>query len=305
MLSIIYVNYKASNDILASLASIVNYEIDYCNYEFIIVDNSSEDDNLDTIKKNYPFVKIIYAPKNGGFAYGNNIGIQNSHGDTILLLNPDTLIHDNSIQILLKKIQEDTNLHIIGPQLLFVDGTSQTNIVPKKYLTLWALFCEQFYLQRIFKKSRLFNSYIKNYLDPNKECFVKSISGAAFMFKRDIIDTIGLMDEKFFLYFEETDFCFRANKHNIKMLYYPKSKITHAIGLSGKPSSSNMIQHYILSFKLYFKKNFNNPKLIIALLILFLGSFIRFIFYKIYDDKKSNIYFYYLKNITKKSGLVI
>ncbi len=297
MLSIIYVNYKTSDDILTSLASIVKYEKKINEYEFIIVDNNSGDDGLVDIKKTYPFVEIINAPKNGGFAYGNNIGIKHSKEDIILLLNPDTYIHDNSIELMMNRLKDDPEIDIIGPSFFYADGSSQADIIPKSYLTLWKLFCEQFWLQRIFKKSKLFNSYLKTYIAPEKECFVKTVSGAAFMFKRSIIEKIGLMDETFFLYFEETDYCRRAHKNKLKMLYFPKSKITHTIGSSTKSVSETRVQNYLTSFKYYFKKNYKQIGLYVSMATLFSGCLIRFIIFRMKNDKKSDTQLLYLKNI--------
>jgi GT2 family glycosyltransferase len=171
------------------------------------------------------------------------------------LLNPDTYLKDNSIEILANRIQSDPALDIIGPQLLNTDGSNQSCIAPKSYLTLWRLFCDQLFLHRIFRRSKVFNSHLKDYINPDRECYVQNVSGAAFMFKRDIIDKIGLMDELFFMYFEETDYCLRADKYGLKMLYYPESKITHLIGSSNKPGSERSVRFFINSFKLYFKKN--------------------------------------------------
>ncbi len=303
MLSIIYVNYKTSKDILNSLASIVKYEKNYKSYEFIIVDNDSGDSGIEIIRKNYPFVKIIQAPKNGGFAYGNNIGINNSNGDMLLLLNPDTYLTNNGIELLLSRIQNDSSIDIIGPQLLNVDGTNQSAIAPKSYLTLWQLLCDQLFLNRLFKKSKIFNSYLKTYLDPEKESFVTCVSGAAFMFRRNIIDKIGLLDELFFIYFEETDYCLRADKHGLKMLYYPGSKITHLYGSSNTPGSERSISYYVDSFKRYFKKHNNNLIYIASLSILTSGSLLRLIFLKLLSRPKYITYYYYLKNIFSRGLL--
>jgi len=300
MISIIYVNYKTSGDIYVSLSSIVRNEKNYKNYEYIIVDNNSDDSNgLDKIQKDFPFVKTIYAPRNGGFAYGNNIGINHCSGNIIFLLNPDTYINDNSIEILADRIQSDPAIHIIGPQLLNTDGSNQSCIAPKSYLTLWRLFCDQMFLHRIFRRSKIFNSHLRDYLNPDRECFVQNVSGAAFMFKRDVIEKIGLMDELFFMYFEETDYCLRADKNGLKMLYYPESKITHLIGSSNKPGSEKSVMFFTNSFKLYFKKNFSTVTYYTALTVLSAGSLLRLIIFKLLSKPKYITYIYFLKHIFK------
>lgn len=293
LLSIIIVNYKTSGDILRCIESIRHYEKNYKKYEFIIVDNNSDDPGLEKIKKTFKFAKIIYAPRNGGFAYGNNIGINNSSGDYIFLLNPDTYIGDNSIEKLLNRIATDSDVHIIGPKLLNTDGTNQSYILPKSYLTLWKLFCEQLYLHKVFKNIRLCNSYFRTYIDYDKENFVEQVSGAAFMFRRDIIDTIGLLDENYFMYFEESDYCLQAVKNGFKLLYYPASKITHT--QAAGTFSERAIRNFVNSFEHFFKKNFTHIVYYPAICIFLTGSLLRLLKSLVLLDKKHRAYLYYLK----------
>lgn len=297
MLSIIIVNYKTSFEILRCLKSIVHHEHKYKEYEFIIIDNNSSDPGLDEIKKTFSFVKIIYASKNGGFAYGNNIGINNSTGDYIFLLNPDTYIEDNSIQKLYHRITNDKNIHIIGPKLLNADGSNQSYYLPKSYLTLWKLICEQLYLYRIFKNIRTFNSYFRTYMNYETETPVEQVSGAALMFRREIINRIGLLDENYFMYFEESDFCLQAVMNGFKLLYYPESKIIHtqAAGML----SERAIRDFVISFKYFFNKNYTPFAYYPALLIYLTGSLLRLIKSTILNDKKQKSYFSFLKYLIK------
>lgn len=298
MLSIIIVNYKTSHDLFTCLESIVRYEASYNKYEFIIVDNNSDDPGLKDIQNTFKFVKIIYAPKNGGFAYGNNIGIKSAQGDYIFLLNPDTYLSDKSIENLLNKLQTDNTIQIIGPKLLNADGSNQSYYLPKSYMTLWKLFCEQFYLHRIFKQIKPFNSYFRTYMDYEKEVFVEQVSGAAFMFRRDIIDSIGLLDENYFMYFEESDYCLQAVKHGFRLLYYPKSIITHT--QTAGTLSERAIRDFVKSFKYYFKKNFNSIIYYHAITLFIAGSILRLFKSLIqFDRQKYHVYIFYIKCICK------
>ncbi|MBI4651059.1 glycosyltransferase [Candidatus Desantisbacteria bacterium] len=166
MLSIIIVNYKTSGEIDFCLKSIMRFEPHYRDYEFIIIDNNSNDSELKNLKEKYPFVKIIYAPRNGGFAYGNNLGIKASQGEYILLLNPDTYIENNSIEKLYVKLKNSKDIFFAGPQLLNPDRSIQSYSGPKSYLTLWRLFCERLYLPRIFKRVHIFRNIL---------CILKSL----------------------------------------------------------------------------------------------------------------------------------
>lgn len=297
MLSIIIVNYKSSKDLDICLSSIIKNEKSYGTYEFIVVDNDSNDMGLNEIILKYPFVKILNAPKNGGFAYGNNIGIKNSKGDIILLLNPDTWIEEPAISKLLYRLRSDEKLDIIGPQLFFADGRNQSYYLPKTYLNLWRLFCEQFYLHRVFRSIKIFNSYFKTYMNFSIESNVEQVSGAAFMMKRRVIDQIGMLDEDYFMYFEESDFCLKAVKKGMKLLYYPYAKIIHKGGLTDSSKSSFTTLRFYNSFKIYFNKNFSMITCFSARIILFVGTLLRYIFLKVFHNKKYMYYQNLLKNI--------
>ena len=295
MLSIIFVNYNTSHQIETCLKSIEEFEKNYRDYEYIIIDNHSADIGLKKLNSRFPYLKIICAPKNGGFAYGNNLGIESAKGDILFLLNPDTCIKDNSIEKLLTKITLDNNLSFIGPQLLFPDGTNQSFFEPKSYLTLWRLFCERIFLHRIFKKFRLFNSYFKTYMNYNEPHYVEQLGGAALMFRRDVINKIGRMDETFFMYFEESDWCFRAVNADLKLLYYPEAKIIHEGGLIKEGNWERSSHDYLISFKYYFEKNFGKGHYIVAYCLFLLGTLIRATGLFLFDREKSGYYFYYLK----------
>jgi GT2 family glycosyltransferase len=297
MLSIIFVNYKTSRLIDDCIVSIIKYEKHYSNYEYILVDNNSDDPGLNDIEKKYPFIKVIRASRNGGFSYGNNIGIRASSGDLILLLNPDTYIEENAIEKMVVRITSDEGLHFIGPQLLSPDKSNQSYFLPKTYLTLWRHFCERLYLYRLFPNFTLCNSYYRMNMDYTRECYVEQLSGAAFLFKKSIIQTIGLMDENYFMYFEESDYCLQAKKNGLKMLYYPESKIIHIGGLGSPANWDKSAERYSKSLKYYFRKNFGIVTLIAACLLQAAGAFFRMSGLFLARDERYRYHFYYIKHI--------
>jgi len=299
MLSIIIVNYKSSKDISECLDSIIKHEKNYTKYEFIIVDNNSDDPGLPQLAKNFPFAKIINADKNGGFAYGNNIGISRAGGDYIFLLNPDTYLTDNSIEKLYERIRKDKSTGIIGPMLLFPDGSNQSYYLPKSYFTLWRLFCERFYLYRIFKRFPLFNSYYRTYMDYSNETAVEQVSGAALLFRKEILKETGLLDENYFMYFEESDFCLQAARHNIKQLYYPGSRIIHKGGLDSESGWERSSSWFTESFKYYFKKNYSFATYYSALILFALGSCLKSILFALKKDHRYRFHLIQLKKILR------
>lgn len=270
MLSIILVNYKNSRDIQLCLSSIIKHEPRHGEYEFIIVDNDSADQYLPDLQTRFPSIKIIYAPMNGGFAYGNNIGIQAATHDVILLLNPDTYVEDNSIEKLYDRLANDPDIDLIGPILLYPDGKNQSYYLPKSYLTLWKLFCVEFFLYKLFPKIKLFNSYFRTNMDYDKELEVEQLSGAALMFKKSILEKTGLMDDNYFMYYEESDFCYQAVKNGCHLLFYPQSSIIHVGGFSNDSPWHRKIA--LRSFKYYFKKNFNFITALFAIILFTTGE---------------------------------
>jgi len=302
MLSIIIVNYKSSEDIKKCLESIVEHEPNFKQYEIIIVDNNSDDIGLEKVQKDYNFIKLISAERNGGFSYGNNIGIKHSSGDVVFLLNPDTYITDNAIEKLYAKLKDDETIHLIGPYLIFPDNRNQSYLLPKSYLTLWKVFCEKLYLYKIFSKSKLFNSYHRTYMDYGKETYVEQISGAALMFKRDVLNIIGLMDENYFMYYEESDFCLQASRKGFKMKYFPESTIVHVGGYQSEPNWERTARYSIKSFKYYFKNNFHYISYLLAIGFHLIGSFIRCLGMFAMKNKKYLFHAYELKYLVKDSN---
>ncbi|MCP4134059.1 MAG: glycosyltransferase family 2 protein [bacterium] len=303
MLSIITINYRSSRDISQCLESITKYEPNYKDYEFIIVDNNSDDPGLEKLAKDYPFVKIVYSSVNGGFAHGNNIGIKQASGDTLFLLNPDTYLKDNAIEKLYSRIKDDPDVDIIGPYLTFTDGSNQSSGLPKSYLTVWKLFCEQFCLYWAFRRSKIFNSYYRSYMDYEQECFVEQVHGSAMMFKRKLLEQIGYLDEEYFMYYEESDFCLQALKNGSKLLYYPGSTIIHIGGFMSESFWEKGGGYMVDSLKYYFRKNFSFASYASAMGIYFFGTLLRLIGLKIKNHTKHIYYFYQLKSLfSNKTG---
>jgi GT2 family glycosyltransferase len=167
----------------------------------------------------------------------------------------------------------DPEVDMIGPMLLFPDKTNQSYFNPKSYLTLWKLFCEQLYLFRLFPRIRIFNSYYRTYMDYNREAYVEQISGAALMFKKYILSRTGLMDDNYFMYHEESDFCYQAVKNGFRLLYYPQSKIIHVGGFTN--DSKWHRKAIFTSLKYYFKKNFGALSCLLAITIYKAGETLR------------------------------
>jgi hypothetical protein len=225
-LSIIIVNYRSAKLIADCLRSIAG-SIDFA-YEVIIVDNASGDDSETTLLKEFPWVKWVSMGYNAGFARANNEGIRQSAGEVVLLLNPDTIILDRSVeQCFLKFIRSDDVA--CGVQLLFPDGSLQisgnyfmkgglNHLLPLPY---WGKFLKLLALAMKTKKP--------NVLEASAEEKVDWISGAFLMVKKTAIAKAGMMDEDFFLYAEEVEWCSRLKKAG-ELRIYGDLRIIHIQG---------------------------------------------------------------------------
>jgi GT2 family glycosyltransferase len=214
--------------------------------EIIVVDNNSKDDSTSAVKEKYPNVILVENKFNAGFSGANNQGMKLASGEFILLLNPDTEIAVDALDLMLAYLVKHNECSIVGPQLLNSDGTLQSSVW--KNQTVLDLILETFFLHKFFDTLNYDN-------DKMQESFlVASISGAALFFKKQLIDNIGMLDEHLF-WMEDIDFCYRAKSQG-QLIYLPDAKVVHHIGQSAKRNYNIAISNQLLSKLKYYKKHF-------------------------------------------------
>ena len=253
--SIIIVNYNTKELLEQCINSIYTHTKDI-SFEIIIVDNASVDGSQQMIKNNYPHVVLIGSKENLGFGRANNIGVKHASGNYILLLNSDTILIENSIKVLVEYIENenDSSLGVVGCKLL--DIHQKPDVSYGHFPTIYQELFE-FGLSRIFRRfySRNLSLSIIGNGEQIKE--VDYIMGAAMFFKKSIFDSINGFDNDFFLYYEETELCFRLKRKGYRVIWNPNTSIIHYIGASGK--SQDKINYWILeqlhrSKFIYYKK---------------------------------------------------
>lgn len=243
--TIIIVNWNCWEDTIECLESIS--QINYANYQVIIVDNHSHDNSVQRIK-NYAKGKkltIIENDENYGFAEGNNIGMRYAQNNFspkyILLLNNDTVVDKEFLKELINAGEKDDQIGILGPKIYYYD----------KPQVIWSAGCKI-----AWKTARGLhiglNETDKGQYDKLQQ--VDYVSGAAFLIKTEVIKQIGLMDKTYFLYFEESDWTLRANQAGYKSLYVPTAKIWHKISRSGGGISKPVGLYYITRNRWIFMK---------------------------------------------------
>ncbi|MFT3980326.1 MAG: glycosyltransferase family 2 protein [Ferruginibacter sp.] len=248
-LSIIIVNYKSAGHIIHCLQSAFAFE-SASSYEWIIVDNHSGDDSREQITSRFPMVKWIALDENAGFARGNNAGIRSSSGDVVLLLNPDTLILDDAIRVCYERLVSDDLCIAAAPQLLNADRSPQ---ITGNYFMKGSLnrLLPLPYLGKLTKWVAELGGVKKTNLpEAKKQEEVDWINGAFLMVKKTAIEKAGLLDEDFFLYYEEVEWCSRLMKTG-KLVVYGD---THTIHLQGETINSATNSQDKGYYNLYDKK---------------------------------------------------
>jgi len=274
-LSIVILNYNGKNYLFKCLRSIYQFP-PKVNFEIIVVDNNSNDGSQEMVRKNFTDVKLICNKENLGFTRANNIGIKSSRGEFILLLNNDTRVLTESIDILLNKIKTNSNIGVVAPALLNEDFSYQLSY------GLHPNFKNEFF-QKFFMKIH-FKSILRKKGD-NWEKEVDWVSGACLLTTKEILKSVNYFDENFFLYFDDSDLCARIRNSGKKIIYFPKAKIIHYLGKSKEVVPLTHLLEYRKSQLYFYKKH--NPKIEFILLksYLYIKFFILFILSKILKKK--------------------
>jgi len=281
-LSIVIVNYNTKVLLVECLDSIFKNPF-HGNFEVIIVDNASKDGSLELVQKKYPQVKTIKNEENLGFAKANNVGIKISQGKYILLLNSDTEIISNSLNKMFNYMEDNPSAGIVGPKLIGVNG----KIIQMSWG--WSPTILKEVLQKTFMPEHIakykFLQLVVKFLE-RKQREVELVSGACMFIRREVLDTVGLLDENLFLYFEEPDFCMRVRRCGWKVIFLPSAEIMHKLGQTMAREGKGTLVIYRRSQLYFYKKN--NSRLQQKLLSLFLLS--KFSYLKLIKPKNANFY---------------
>lgn len=229
----VVVNFNSGSFLKDCIKSVL-HQVD----EALVIDNASTDNSLEqliTFFKNEPQLIIVRNLVNKGFASACNQGVRQAKGDRILFLNPDCLLESNAVSEMLKVLDSDDTVGMVGGLLLNADGTEQgggRRSVP----TPWRSFVRAFGLHRFYKRwPKLFDDFdLRNLPLPSGPETVEAISGACMMVKREAIDDIGLWDEAYFLHCEDLDWCMRFRKNGRKVMFVPSARVFHAFRACSK-----------------------------------------------------------------------
>jgi GT2 family glycosyltransferase len=256
-LSIIIVNWNTKECLLDCIASIFQ-KGGAGKAEIIIVDNGSRDGSENKVKEAFPAIRLIQNDQNLGFAKAVNQGLRKASGRYALLLNPDAQVKEGAIEQLVSFMDAFPNAGVAGVQLLNPDGSKQNSIA--NFPSLATELLNKSLLRRMFPKR--FPGKQKNYIGPIE---VDSVIGACMIVRREAIDQVGLLDEDYFLFLEETDWCYRMKKAGWKVYYVPQAEIYHFQGKSAEKDKKNVKVEYYRSRYYFFKKNKGSSQWVILL----------------------------------------
>ncbi|MCW5922830.1 MAG: glycosyltransferase [Saprospiraceae bacterium] len=257
-LSVIIVNYNVRHFLEQALLS-VRRAVRGIESEVWVVDNNSVDDSVRMVREKFPEVRLLANKDNPGFAVANNQAIRQSTGAYILLLNPDTLVEEDTFHKCLDFMEAHPEAGALGVKL--IDGSGKFLPESKRgFPSPWVAFCKTFGLSALFPKSRLFNYYHLGHRGEDETCEVDVLAGAFMFMRRAALDKAGLLDEAFFMYGEDIDLSYRIVQAGYRNYYFPETKIIHYKGESTKKGSLNYVRTFYQAMIIFTRKHFTGRR---------------------------------------------
>jgi hypothetical protein len=220
-----------------------------------VVDNASSDGSPEAAQREFPNVMLVRNGGNLGFAKANNIGIQKSNGRYLCLINPDVILNRGCLDRMCAYMDGHPSIGILGPQILNPDSTIQLSC--RGFPSLWNALCRAVALDTMFPRCRLFGSRLMNYWAHDTVRRVDVLSGCFWMISRATLNDVGLLEEDFFMYAEDTDYCRRCWQKGWEVVYLPAAKAVHYGGVSSS-HAPNRFQVEMLNANLQYWRRYHS-----------------------------------------------
>jgi O-antigen biosynthesis protein len=270
-LTVVIVNYNVKHFLEQCLHS-VEKALKNITSEVYVVDNNSVDGSTGMLIHKFPKVKLISNKRNLGFSMANNQAIRKAQGEYVLLLNPDTVVEEDTFEKVIGFMDEHPDAGGLGVKM--IDGRGKFLPESKRGLpTPWVAFYKIFGLSSLFKKSRVFGKYHLSFLNDNEVHQIDVLAGAFMLLRKKALDKVGLLDEDYFMYGEDIDLSYRITKGGYKNYYYPETTIIHYKGESTKKGSLNYVRMFYNAMIIFARKHFSKQ---------YAGLFSFFIHFAIY-----------------------
>ncbi|HEY9757192.1 MAG TPA: glycosyltransferase family 2 protein [Oculatellaceae cyanobacterium] len=282
LVSVIVVSWNTRELLRACLTSLLAELDSLPSSEVFLVDNDSADGSADMVAADFPTVRLTANKTNRGFAAANNQALEMASGDFILLLNPDTVVHPGAIKTMIDFMRSHARAGIVAPQLLNSDGSVQRSC--RQFPTFLGMLYELLGLSRFFPDKALFRQYKMLDWEHDDERQVDQPEGACLMLRKEVINQVGVLDEGFFMLFEEVDWCYRIKKAGWEIWFAPASKVTHHYGQSIKQVKVKMILSSHRGLYRFWRKHYRGDRWYLdafAYLGLMTLAYVRIFSYKV------------------------
>jgi GT2 family glycosyltransferase len=274
-LSVLIVTYETRRALEACLHSIAP-ERDSLPLEVIVVDNASTDGTVAAVTKKFPWVDIVANRENVGFARAANQAMTLARGDFLLLLNPDTVVPNGSLSAALTRLGEQPEVGMLGCKLVRPDGTFD-HACKRGFPTIASSLYYFLGLSQLMPRSPRFAHYTAGSLGRDEVGLVDAVNGAFMLVRRDAVAEVGLMDERFWLYAEDLDWCRRFWEHGWQILYWPQAEVIHIKGASaGNHRSPKLNRVFHRSIWLFYEKHHAAAHSRLTSLVVFTGIWAKF-----------------------------
>jgi len=288
--SIIIVSWNTRYILCDCVASIYAQTRDI-KFEVIVIDNASTDGSAEMVTKEFPQALLIENSKNRGFAAANNQGIAIARGRYVLLLNSDTVVIDQAIDKTVSFADRNPRVAVVGCRVLNPDKTLQRTCF--MFPSLLNMFLSSTYLYKLFPNSRFFGRESMTWWNRNDVREVDVVTGCYMLVRQKAIEQVGLMDERFFMYGEETDWCYRFKKAGWKVMFAPCAEIIHLGGQSSKKIATEMALQLRGSILQFINKHRPLWEYVLACLFVWLFCAVRIPFWFVFflfsrQDRKYN-----------------
>lgn len=267
--SVILVNFKTPELTFKAIES-VYLSITQYSYEIILVDNYSCDGIVELVKSSFPDIRIIENVDNVGYSKANNQGMQIAMGLYILLLNSDTVIQPDTLETMISFMDAHPTVGASGCKVVLPNGELD-KACRRGFPTPSASFYYAFGFSKLFPNVPRFNQYQLGYLDPDESYPVDCLVGAFMMVRREVIDQVGGLDEEFFMYGEDIDWCYRIKQAGWEIYYYPKTSITHYKGASSRRKPFKIVYEFHRAMWLFHRKHYKKKYLPLVNGLVYLG----------------------------------
>ena len=276
LISFCIISYNACELLEDCLSSLVENR-PRSEYEIIIVDNHSSDGSVEMIRRNHPSIQLEVLDAHIGYTRAMNIALKKARGQFLVQLNPDTIINPGVWDVLVDFMNGHDEVGICTPKVLNCDGTLQKQC-RRSAAGPWDTFCYISGLSRAFPRSRRLTGYLMTTMDENAVHPCEAVSGSCMFISREVIKKIGYLDEAYYAYQEDSDYCFRARQAGFLIFYVPLGQIIHYGGQGGSlVNVRRSIYEWHRSYWIYYRKHFAPRKIFLINWLVYIGIVARLV----------------------------